>query len=43
MAKVYLSPSSQVSNPYAWGSTNEGAQCRRIADAAAAPHPRRRR
>ena len=36
MAKVYLSPSSQVSNPYAWGSTNEGAQCRRIADAAAA-------
>lgn len=36
MAKVYLSPSSQVSNPYAWGSTNEAAQCRRIADAAAA-------
>ena len=35
MAKVYLSPSSQVSNPYAWGSTNEAAQCRRIADAAA--------
>ena len=36
MAKVYLSPSSQVSNPYAWGSTYEWAQNSRIADAAAA-------
>lgn len=31
--KIYLSPSDQVSNKYAYGSTNEAVQCRRIADA----------
>lgn len=31
--KIYLSPSDQVSNKYAYGDTNEAVQCRRIADA----------
>lgn len=31
--KIYLSPSSQFGNKYAAGDTNEGVQCRRIADA----------
>lgn len=31
--KIYLSPSDQTANRYAWGSTNEAVQCRRIADA----------
>lgn len=31
--KIYLSPSDQVSNAYAYGNTNEAVQCRRIADA----------
>lgn len=29
--KIYLSPSDQVSNPYAYGGTNEARQCRKIA------------
>lgn len=33
MAKVYISPSDQVGNKYAYGDTNEAIQCRRIADA----------
>lgn len=33
MAKVYLSPSDQTSNKYAYGNTNEAVQCRLIADA----------
>lgn len=33
MAKVYLSPSDQAGNKYAYGNTNEAIQCRRIADA----------
>ena len=33
MTKIYLSPSSQPNNIYAYGSTNEQAQCRKIADA----------
>ena len=33
MTKVYLSPSSQTENLYAWGGTNEAAQCRAIAAA----------
>lgn len=34
MAKrIYLSPSDQTSNKYAYGDTNEAVQCRRIADA----------
>lgn len=32
MAKVYLSPSDQVKNLYAWGNTNEHEQCQRIAN-----------
>ena len=32
--KIYLSPSDQTANKYAYGSTNEAVQCRRIADAA---------
>ena len=36
MAKIYLSPSSQTENPYAYGGTNEAAQCMRIAQACAA-------
>lgn len=35
MAKIYLSPSSQHENPYAYGGTNEAAQCMEIALAAA--------
>ena len=31
--KIYLSPSDQVRNLYAYGDTNEAAQCRRIASA----------
>lgn len=31
--KIYLSPSSQPENAYAYGNTNEQEQCRRIADA----------
>ena len=30
--KIYLSPSDQVDNRYAYGNTNEAVQCRRIAD-----------
>lgn len=33
MPKIYLSPSSQPENTYAWGNTNEQEQCRRIAQA----------
>ena len=33
MAQVYLSPSDQTDNVYAYGNTVEAAQCRRIADA----------
>lgn len=34
MAKrVYISPSDQVENKYAWGNTNEHVQCQRIAEA----------
>lgn len=33
MAKIYLSPSSQHENPYAYGGTNEAAQCMKIAHA----------
>lgn len=32
--KIYLSPSDQTANKYAYGGTNEAVQCRRIADAA---------
>ena len=28
--KIYLSPSDQTANKYAYGSTNEAVQCRRI-------------
>ena len=31
--KIYLSPSNQTSNKYAYGDTTEAIQCRRIADA----------
>lgn len=31
--KIYLSPSNQAENAYAYGNTNEAIQCRRIADA----------
>ena len=31
--KIYLSPSDQTANKYAYGGTNEAVQCRRIADA----------
>lgn len=31
--KIYLSPSDQVDNRYAYGNTTEAIQCRRIADA----------
>ena len=31
--KIYLSPSDQTANKYAYGGTNESVQCRRIADA----------
>ena len=33
MAKIYLSPSSQHENPYAYGGTNEATQCMKIAHA----------
>lgn len=33
MAKVYLSPSKQFNNAYAWGNTTEGEQCGRIGTA----------
>ena len=33
--KIYLSPSEQPENLYAYGGTNEKAQCRRISEAAA--------
>ena len=36
MKKIYLSPSDQTANAYAYGGTNEAAQCRRFADAAQA-------
>ena len=35
--KIYLSPSNQDGNLYAYGNTNECDQCNRIADAAKAP------
>lgn len=31
--KIYISPSDQTENPYAWGNTNEGEQCNKIAKA----------
>lgn len=31
--KIYLSPSDQTTNRYAYGNTTEAVQCRRIADA----------
>lgn len=33
MKKIYLSPSNQTKNMYAYGNTNEAAQCRLIANA----------
>ena len=33
MAKVFLSPSNQYDNVYAYGNTTEGVQCGKIADA----------
>ena len=34
MAKnIYISPSDQTSNKYAYGNTNEAVVCRKIADA----------
>lgn len=33
MAKVFLSPSEQFNNAYAWGNTTEGLQCGKIANA----------
>lgn len=33
MTKIYLSPSSQPENKYAYGNTNEQEQCRKIANA----------
>ena len=33
MAKIYISPSSQPANTYAYGNTNEQEQCRKIAAA----------
>lgn len=33
MVKVFLSPSNQVANKYAYGNTNESVQCKKIADA----------
>ena len=36
MAKlIYLSPSDQTANKYAYGNTNEAVQCRKISDACA--------
>ena len=34
--RVYISPSDQTENRYAWGNTNEHAQCQKIAEAEAA-------
>ena len=34
--KVYISPSDQTENRYAWGNTNEHIQCQKIAEAEAA-------
>lgn len=34
--RVYISPSDQTENRYAWGNTNEHVQCQRIAEAEAA-------
>lgn len=34
--KVYISPSDQTENRYAWGNTNEHVQCQKIAEAEAA-------
>ena len=31
--RIFLSPSSQPGNLYAWGNTNEQVQCRKMADA----------
>ena len=33
MTKIYLSPSDQFENKYAYGNTTEAVQCRKIADA----------
>lgn len=33
MPKVFLSPSNQYDNPYAYGGTTEGVQCGKIAEA----------
>lgn len=33
MPKIYISPSDQTANKYAYGGTNEDKQCERIADA----------
>lgn len=33
MPKVFLSPSNQYDNPYAYGDTTEGVQCGKIAEA----------
>ena len=33
MAKVFLSPSNQYDNVYAYGNTTEGVQCGKIAEA----------
>lgn len=33
MVKVFLSPSEQFNNAYAWGNTTEGVQCGKIANA----------
>lgn len=33
MAKVYLSPSCQYDNAYAYGNTTEGVQCVKISNA----------
>ena len=33
MPKVYLSPSNQTDNSYAYGNTNEAIQCGKIAQA----------
>ena len=34
--KIYISPSDQTENRYAWGNTNEHVQCQKIAEAEAA-------
>ena len=34
--KVYISPSDQTENRYAWGNTNEHVQCQKIAESEAA-------